>query len=746
MPRLNHSRVLLLAALAALPAGASAQTTPPPALAASEIAASDVPQLVATLNGAQTPQEDRDTAARRLLGRPDPAALAAIVAALDNNAQRGAQLAAARALSLSPRAEPALIPPLLAMLSTATTRPPVEAAAKALTAFKTSDEVLTRLLAVARGGNETARVAAIAAAGTFTDKRVAAAMIELVDADVPATRAAARNALAYLSGLDAATTDGDQWRAWWAENVNKPDAQFRSDLAAARALRYDQARNDLNALADDLGQMLRQQYRSTPSDRQPEMVLQYLKSPSPVVRRIGCAIAADIAGDGRLPTAVQAQLRTLIGDASPEVRREAAAAMGPLNDAEAFVPLLTQLQQETDPAARVAIATALRPYKDPRAVPVLLRLLDDNRLDAVQAAAWALSGEMGVALRAADPAAADAAAEKIFAAMTRLTTPLKNQELRDYLIRAITPLQARQLAGRLNAMLTGQGNREPERIRVSLLGALGEMRDPKLADSIAASLNDPQPDVRVAAIRGLGKVSNSAEWGERIFERTDATKEEVALVRQEAWELMKQLFGKATNRQLGAYAQKLRGEAGRQIVVLRVLRDREEAAGNAAAVATLQQQIGDAAAKIKQYDEAIVSYRAAIDYFRKQPAGGPNEEIVSQSLMEALLWAKRYPEAITFAQQQLARDRKFNNMVITPIKSAAERLINVEKDLESARQLIEMAAKLPNLSTLQASNFKDLSGVIDERLRQQNRLPSPRETYPQSAQRPRQASPAAVLL
>jgi HEAT repeat protein len=102
--RQSCSRLLLLAALAALPAGATAQSDQAPQPAAggpvtNGIAATDVPQLAAALTARDASQEERDTAARRLLARPDPAALRAIVEALENNNARPAQLAAVRALA-----------------------------------------------------------------------------------------------------------------------------------------------------------------------------------------------------------------------------------------------------------------------------------------------------------------------------------------------------------------------------------------------------------------------------------------------------------------------------------------------------------------------------------------------------------------------------------------------------------------------------------------------------------------------
>jgi len=360
----TQSRILLATAVAiasaALTERALAQNTPtnapPPA--------SDVAALQQQLYDPAIKQDQRDAIAQRLLSRPDPAAHKAIADGLQQYGQPSVQLASARALGDSPTADPQFIRPLFALLDTNMPEQTIDAAARGLTAFKADDNVLTQLLDLTRNASdERVRVAAIHAAGTFVDQRVAQTMIDLLDpsAASPRINAAAAESLVYLSGIDAPGTTTEGWRTWWNNNKNKSAVQFRSDIEVTRATAYDRSQSTVADLQAEFLRLLTDQYQRLPANQRPETLIRYLRSPEPAIRVIGCKIIRQSAENADVPqNNVKDQLRGLIGDSNASVRAAAGEALALTNDPQALQPLLTQLNQETDPAAKTALVKALR--------------------------------------------------------------------------------------------------------------------------------------------------------------------------------------------------------------------------------------------------------------------------------------------------------------------------------------------------------------------------------------------------
>ncbi|HEY0008535.1 MAG TPA: HEAT repeat domain-containing protein, partial [Tepidisphaeraceae bacterium] len=477
------------------------------------VPANDTAALSQALIDPNTKPEARDDVARRLLVRIDPAARTVLRDTLTNAQQPAAQLAAVRALAGFPTADDSLIPALFSLLDPSAPRPVFEAAAEALTAFKTNGEVLNRLLTVAREGrDERLRIAAIRAAGTFADKRVPATLIPLIDpaAQPPNIIRAADAALSSLTGTTPGSMSLEQWRRWWEGQSGKSDTQFQADLMAARGLQLDTARTTLTELEGEVARLLSKQYNDAPRDQRPEVLLQLLRSSNGTVRANGCRLAAEAALLGEAqPQSIREQLRLLVGDPVPQVRRGAAGALAVINDSEALTPLLTQLNQEPDSTVRAAIAGALRPIGDVRAVPALLTLLNDPRIDTAQAAATALSEEqLGNRIRQTNPDLAEQAADTIWKTLQKRTSPVNNTDLRTDLVRGMTSLRSRAHAPQLTQLL-GRGAEQPKVLR-SLLTAVGALRNAELAGAVAAYTDYADDSgVRLAAVRALGQVADT---------------------------------------------------------------------------------------------------------------------------------------------------------------------------------------------------------------------------------------------
>ncbi len=682
-------------------------------------------------------------AARRLLARPGPDARTALRDALIEIRQPNVQLAAAKALAENPTPDPALVTPLFALVDPTSRKDIVDAAFSALGAYKADADVLTRLLSLARDGSDlTIRLAAIKSSGTFVEKRVAQTLLDLIDPSTqpPAINQAAKEALAYMTGMQADATTNDGWRTWWNANRERPDAQFKADLVQSRAGRYDATMQQMNDLEAEVVRMLQEQVQRTPPADRAEVLLRTLRATQPAIRAAGARIVTNAAVNGEfVPPAVKEQLRSLIGDADPDVRRQTALALAVINDADAIVPLLTQLNQETDSTVMAAIAQAIAPIRDPRSVQPLLKMLADPRLETAQAAATALSDpELGKRLRTTDPTLADNAAEQLMSTLRSRTTPQDTSDLRAELVKAVGAMQSKLQGSPLAKLLRSRA--EVPKVRRALLGAVGALKMPELAEGVVESMDDPDRGVRLAAVRALGQVADSFAQQNQLADRIDPAKESDAEVQEAAWTVLNELFKLAPSNQLESWEFKLQGQgpneslaqrAARRLVVLRILRDRVRASGDVNALAGREQQIGEAAIDAGFFDESITALRSALSIAIKTK-DAVREELVAEKLMRALLRARRFDEAITFYQQQIAKDKRFQVALSAEIRSEVERLFEL-KDLENSKRLINAAlASNPGLEVTQANILRMLKDRIEDKSKEQNLIPG-RNNLPMNA-------------
>lgn len=704
------------------------------------IPTSDVPQLREWLLDPGSKQEQREIAARRLLARPGNQARQVIRDALIEVSQPGAQLAAAKALAEIPTVDPRLIDPLFALMDASNRRETIEAAAWALGSYKDDTGVLTRLLSMARSTtlDMTVRLAAIRSLGTFVEKRVARTLLDLMDptAQPTAINTASQQALAYMTGLDPETTTPSDWSAWWQQNADKSDLQFKADLVLSRANRYDAARLQVEELQREMITVLEDQYRKSAPDQRPELLSRFLRASQPAIRAAGARIIGNavVAGEFVSPS-VRGQLRDLIGDSHALVRKQVAQTLAVMNDPDAIVPLLTQLNQEPDSTVRAAIAQAVAPIRDLRSVEPLLALLDDPRIETARAAAVALSDpDLGKQLQSSNPATADRAAQKLMQTLFDRTSPTNETDLRSDLVRAVGAMRSASQGQALARLLSSPA--EAPKVRRSLLWAAGQLRLPELADPVAQCLSDPDPTVRLSAIKALGQTANSFSQHQQLTELLDPIGGEKTEIGEAAWTVLSDLFKLAPTNQLVQFGvrfkspdpppgqkpneQLIREAALRRIVVLRILRDRARASGNVNDLATYEQQLGDTAIEAGLYDEAVASLRNSLR-IADELKDGPRQEFVSESLITALLRARQFSEAIRFYEQQTQKDRRFQKALSFRIRSEAERLFDETRDIEAARQLISLAlASTPPLPDIQQDMLRALEQRIQDRLREQN--------------------------
>lgn len=701
-----------------------------------EIPASDVPQLRAVLLDPTSSALAREQSAQRLVSRNTPEAIDALRRGLTDLGNPDAQLAVARALGTDPAPKPSLIDPLFALLDDNARRPLVDAATRALALFKSNPEVLPRLIAVLqRARSEPLQLATLRALGSFVDRRAAEALMSvLTNPDrSPALHRAAADALIYLTGDTTRGRASRAWQEWWIENRDLPDLEFRSRLLLARSTRYDLTRARYDALTEELSRTLAGTYAATPAETKPEFALRLLRAEQPAIRAAGAEIVLnDFRLTGFAAPDIRASLRTLIGDADPDVRRNVARTLRDLNDADSLVPLLTQLRQELDPQVRTALLSAIAPIRDVRAVPVLLDLLDDPSPETATSAASALA-EMGDTLRASVELR-DRVSLRLRDTLERRTGPtpamVESLPLREALLAAMVPLHDATLAPVLLRVLNVRP-RESVRARRSVIMALGELGN-IYAPVLAEQLEDDEAAIRLESVKAIAKTANSFEYGEALRKRLDPTDEPDPSVRAEAWRALQTMIPMATPQQLAPWVDRFRDDPERRRIVLLRLADLSERTGDADELASRQQQIGDTYMAQRQPTDAAPWFLKALEY--SISAKAPTAVLLSraEATIDAMLAARLYAEASSLAGRMIALNpNEFVTSMGGKITLECDRLVQAD-ELEAAQRLLSAARDInPPLPGRLLERLRETEAELQRRLTEKRGLspaPGPRSS------------------
>lgn len=697
------------------------QTANTTAAAPLEIPGSDVPQLRAVLTDAGSGTLAREQAAQRLVDRNTPEAIDALRRGLTDLGNPEAQLAVARALAADPSPKPTLIDPLFALLEDGARRPLLDAATRALSLFKSNPEVLPRLIAVLqRARSEPLQMATLRALGSFVDRRAAEALMSVLtnpDRD-PALQRAAADALTYMTGDTTRGRASRAWQEWWVENRDLSDVEFRSRLLLARSTRYDLTRWRYDALTEELSRTLAGAYAATPAEAKPEFALRLLRAEQPAIR----AAAADLVlNDFRLTGVaapeIRAALRTLIGDADADVRRNVARTLRDLNDADSLVPLLTQVRQERDPQVRSALLSAIAPIRDVRGVPILLEMLDDPSPETAASAASALA-EMGDTLRGSVELR-DRVTVRLRDTLERRTGPtpamIESLPLREAILSAMVPLRDASLAPVFLRVLNVRP-RESVRARRAVIMALGELGN-IYAPVLAEQLEDDEAAVRLESVKAIAKTANSFEYGEALRRRLDPALEPDPSVRAEAWRALQAMLPLASPQQLAPWVDRFRDDPERRRIVLLRLADLAEKAGDADELASRQQQIGDTYMAQRQPADAAPWFYKALDY--SVSAKAPTAVLLSraEATIDAMLGARLYPEAASLAGRMIALNpNEFVTSMGGKIAMECDRLVQAD-ELEAAQRLLLAARDInPPLPGRLLERLRETEAELQRRL------------------------------
>ena len=250
----------------------------------------------------------------------------------------------------------------------------------------------------------------------------------------------------------------------------------------------DLHRKSLDGLIDDL------------QDRNPEVRLQ----------------AAWALGDREDEDAVPSLIQAL-KDKDPEVRGMVAWALGEIKDKSAMFPLIAALDDK-NPYALEMMVKALGELEDETASEPLAQVFKDKNPDVRTAVIWAMGEIEGpeafeIVIKALkDPAVK--VREMAVAVLPDFRTQRTLKELesmlsdREAVVRGIAARSLGNLKSRssVDALVKVLGDREAK-VRVMAAWALGEIGDPRAVDPLIKLLRDKDPDVRAMAVWSLDEIS-----------------------------------------------------------------------------------------------------------------------------------------------------------------------------------------------------------------------------------------------
>ncbi len=503
-------------------------------------------QLTDPARSAKTRRE----AAALLLRCEYPQAVEALWAALSDASNRSAQIAVAQAIAARGSVRKAFVEPLMAMLTGK--EPSVRApAARALATCK-DRAVAQSLIAIARdaGADHAVRLVTVSAMGHLLDKAAVDALVGLLDDRDAAIRAAAADSLTSLTNIRAFGGDPVRWKRWWAKNKDKPRTVWLADLANSLA-RAKSALESQNAqLRDRLAKAMQDLYAAAPQDRRDAMLLGFLKDPLLDVRLVGTTLTErKIAAGEKIGDPIRLQVRSMLADAEPPVRRAAALLTAGMGDGEALGALLGRLKGEQVPAVRQAVLTALGQLNDPKALPAVLA--EVRAEDANIAAAAALALAHLAAKRTLDDEVRSQAAKTLLDRCRTADGGPGGATLREALMTAMGAVGDKTVSPALAG-----GLKDPvAAVRLAAVNGLAQLRDGS-ADIIAPLVSDPDRGVRQAVLTALGALDGAGHLP-TILARTDPAVESDAGVRRQAWEIATGILAEADAGVLASVAQLL---------------------------------------------------------------------------------------------------------------------------------------------------------------------------------------------
>jgi HEAT repeat protein len=663
----------------------------------------EIQQQRNALENAASSEAERIEAARRLLSHGDHVPLRQAL----GSGVSSRIIAVAEALADIENPDPLYIDELRRQLGPDVSRDVADAVARALVNYKENETARQILADFVRRTNvsERARVVAIRAMGSLTDKKTAGILVEeLLKGDQSsAVSDAAAEALGRMTGLSEYGNDVTQWEQWWRRQQTLPPQDFERERQTARTFEGARAVEQLAQLAQDIRAVVDDGHRQLATEAQrEEYVLRFLKHGAPQFRGAAANLVILKKQNGEtISNAVVEQLRGCIGDSSPDVRKLAAQAIEKINDRGAVKPILAQLQRERIPGVKAALISALAPTQDASAAPELLTQLRDTSVQVAEAAARTL-GALGPEI-AKNPDLAAATANALSDALQRTGNARGMIKVREAVVQAMIPLKNSPMMLDLVRLLRERPENTPQ-VRNSAIRALANLnvdpiRKDDIAQQIAPMTRDSVPGVRLEAVRALGIVGGPAQ-AEALYFAMDPSRETDKVVREEAWRSLKGLLDKFEVQTLFNWAtQRFANEPEKKLEVYlalnRILERAPQTAETEGELNLVRSSIGAlyVNSAIANPQEAIRYLEPALKYYDSQLKAATSVGEVQKNMVNAYLWSKKYKDAIQFAESRINRNRENQTDMGLAIQEEVRRL-------EEAKQFENQLALLNETENL----------------------------------------------
>jgi HEAT repeat protein len=414
-----------------------------------------------------------------------------------------------------------------------------------------------------------------------------------------------------------------------------------------------------------------------------------MRSASPAIRAAGANIVylGRQSPDGAPPGTME-KVRGLLDDISSDVRSAAAQAL--FNDAESAPAMVQRLTVEHDDIVRVELIKSLMNLNDPPAVDLMIQFVQNDPSALVR-----INCADGIAEAAKNsPVFTDRNREQ--QAVTALLAALKttgapgSETLRAAIVGAMAALKDPQLLQTFQSLLDP---REPVKVRVNAILGLGNLKNPDVSDSIAAFFNDPDPEIRLAAVYAIGTMTQPIYITNLL---TTMSKDSDESVRTAAWNVLKNWMNDLDEQDLATLADALKSAPPDQrLASLVALRDRlikdiqsntddskRQSLNND--LAAQRQNVADCMMDLGQFADAADQYQQALTYWK---ANGGKPDVIDTlqgNVAQALIKAQKYTDAATFASSVIQQFGDDPTMKFT--LETVERQFLVEAENLSASQ------------------------------------------------------------
>lgn len=635
---------LLAASCPAQDATTQPAATQPATRAAAPSTQERLADLLALLEVQNSP-EARRTIARELLLNRWPETPPRVVSLLGGSNTAAKVALAAALVDLPEFLEPGYVEPFIGMLGDAD---PVvrEAAAGALAAY-TDHGVTARLrqLALDAERPRTLRLAAISALGLMTERAAIAALVQVLDDSDPGVAQAALAALGRATAIDF-NDDVAAARTWWEESSALPLEAWQQRQIERLVRKDRESRRRLEAVEVRLAKLLEANFLRAPDAERVTLLSGYLADTSATIRLLGLKLTQLHLAEGKsLPPELQDRVRELL--ASVETAEQAAAVRTVASfreprDAERFLEMLPNARGRD---VRLALLNGLGHVGSGAAADVLLKVLDNADEQCVTEAVAALGrlAERGVL----EAGARDAVATALLGVFDR-TKPAQ-VSLRERVLWAMGNV-ADPRFGR--AFATGLERQEAVTVRQAAVRGMAALKDPQLADALAAAASDSDAGVRKTAVEALAALgaTDSDKPLTALWERAVSPQETDETIRQAAWRGVLDTLSKASADEIERWIARLTSSAPQERqraaeLLERLVKvaaeaepvDRGRLGLVRARLAALYVQLDRPTDAVTAYLDAIADLRAA-----KSDAS----ERVTLELLRYALPAGRYDEAI----------------------------------------------------------------------------------------------------